>query len=80
MKIRSHSESHLVELEDGSRWRISPAISIWRWTRSPRRKSSSCRPTMIWVLSWSAETQRSAWSRGRKLAGAWGQVGVEGRV
>lgn len=24
MKIRSHSESHLVELEDGSRWQIFP--------------------------------------------------------
>jgi hypothetical protein len=24
MKIRSHSESHIVELEDGSRWRIFP--------------------------------------------------------
>jgi hypothetical protein len=25
MKIRSHSESHVVELEDGSAWRIFPA-------------------------------------------------------
>jgi hypothetical protein len=24
MKIRSHSESHVVELEDGSAWRIFP--------------------------------------------------------
>ena len=24
MKIHSHSESHIVELEDGSRWRIYP--------------------------------------------------------
>jgi hypothetical protein len=24
MKIRSHSESHLVELEDGSKWQIFP--------------------------------------------------------
>jgi hypothetical protein len=24
MKIRSHAESHIVELEDGSRWRIFP--------------------------------------------------------
>ena len=24
MKIRSHPESHIVELEDGSRWRIFP--------------------------------------------------------
>ena len=24
MRIRSHSESHVVELEDGSRWRIFP--------------------------------------------------------
>lgn len=24
MKIKSHSESHLVELEDGSRWQIFP--------------------------------------------------------
>jgi hypothetical protein len=24
MKITSHSESHIVELEDGSRWRIYP--------------------------------------------------------
>ena len=24
MKIRSHSESHIVELEDGSRWKIFP--------------------------------------------------------
>jgi hypothetical protein len=24
MKIRSHSESHIVELEDGSRWQIYP--------------------------------------------------------
>ena len=24
MKIRAHSESHLVELDDGSRWRIFP--------------------------------------------------------
>jgi hypothetical protein len=24
MKIRSHSESHIVELDDGSRWRIFP--------------------------------------------------------
>jgi hypothetical protein len=24
MKIRSHSESHVVELDDGSRWRIFP--------------------------------------------------------
>jgi hypothetical protein len=24
MKIRSHSESHVVELEDGSRWQIFP--------------------------------------------------------
>jgi hypothetical protein len=24
MKIRSHSESHLVELDDGSRWQIFP--------------------------------------------------------
>ncbi|SED16475.1 hypothetical protein [Bradyrhizobium erythrophlei] len=24
MKIRSHSESHIVELEDGSRWRVFP--------------------------------------------------------
>ncbi len=25
MKIRTHSESHIVELEDGSRWQIFPA-------------------------------------------------------
>ena len=24
MKIKSHSESHVVELEDGSRWQIFP--------------------------------------------------------
>jgi hypothetical protein len=24
MKIRKHSESHLVELDDGSKWRIFP--------------------------------------------------------
>ncbi|NOJ43353.1 hypothetical protein [Bradyrhizobium australiense] len=24
MKIRSHSESHIVELDDGSRWQIYP--------------------------------------------------------
>ena len=24
MRIRSHSESHVVELEDGSRWQIFP--------------------------------------------------------
>jgi hypothetical protein len=24
MKIRSHSESHIVQLEDGSRWQIFP--------------------------------------------------------
>jgi hypothetical protein len=24
MKIRKHSESHLVELEDGSRWQVYP--------------------------------------------------------
>jgi hypothetical protein len=24
MKIRRHSESHLVEMDDGSRWRIFP--------------------------------------------------------
>jgi hypothetical protein len=24
MKIRSHSESHIVELKDGSRWQIFP--------------------------------------------------------
>ena len=24
MKIRSHSESHIVELEDGSRWQMFP--------------------------------------------------------
>jgi hypothetical protein len=24
VKIRSHSESHIVELEDGSRWQIFP--------------------------------------------------------
>ena len=24
MKIRAHSESHIVELEDGSRWQIFP--------------------------------------------------------
>ncbi|MEY9178787.1 hypothetical protein ABIG06_000493 [Bradyrhizobium sp. USDA 326] len=24
MKIRSHSESHILELEDGSRWQIFP--------------------------------------------------------
>ena len=24
MKIRKHSESHLVELEDGSRWQVFP--------------------------------------------------------
>ena len=24
MKIRSHSESHLVELDDGSKWKIFP--------------------------------------------------------
>lgn len=34
MKIRSHSESHVVELEDGSSWQIFPgdvAITLdWR--------------------------------------------------
>ena len=24
MKIKSHSESHIVELEDGSRWQVFP--------------------------------------------------------
>ena len=24
MKIRSHSENHIVELDDGSRWQIFP--------------------------------------------------------
>ena len=24
MKIRSHSESHIVELDDGSRWQVFP--------------------------------------------------------
>ena len=34
MKIRSHSESHLVELDDGSEWQIFPGdlnvTLIWR--------------------------------------------------
>jgi hypothetical protein len=28
MKIRSHSESHIVELDDGSRWRIFPDLAV----------------------------------------------------
>jgi len=28
VKIRSHSESHLVELDDGSKWKIFPAPLI----------------------------------------------------
>ena len=32
MKIRSHSESHLVELDDGSRWQIFPGdLDITPW-------------------------------------------------
>jgi hypothetical protein len=29
MKIRSHSESHIVELEDGSKWQVLPKATIF---------------------------------------------------
>ena len=28
MRIRSHSESHIVELDDGSRWQIFPGDAL----------------------------------------------------
>ena len=31
MKIKSHSESHIVELDDGSRWQIFPGdLGLWK--------------------------------------------------
>ena len=33
MKIRKHSESHLVELEDGSRWQVFPGDIDYRTDR-----------------------------------------------
>jgi hypothetical protein len=38
MKIPSHSESHIVELEDGSQWRIFPGDIGESW---PEREVKS---------------------------------------
>jgi hypothetical protein len=35
MKIRSHSESHIVELDDGSRWKIFPGDLDLTLSRNP---------------------------------------------
>jgi len=37
MKIKSHSESHIVELEDGSRWQIFPGDLDLTLDWQPRR-------------------------------------------
>jgi hypothetical protein len=47
MKIRSQSESHIVELEDGSRWQVLPGDLDLTLNWRSRRKSSSCRLTMM---------------------------------
>jgi hypothetical protein len=39
MKIKSHSESHIVELDDGSRWQIFPGTSTSYSTGNPRPSS-----------------------------------------
>ena len=36
MRIRSHSESHIVELDDGSRWQIFRATSTSPWNGSQK--------------------------------------------
>jgi hypothetical protein len=39
MKIKSHSESRIVELDDGSRWQIFPGTSTSHSTGNPRPSS-----------------------------------------
>jgi hypothetical protein len=38
MRIKKREKSHIVELEDGSTWRIWPGdiAATWRWTPSSR--------------------------------------------
>ena len=38
MRIKKREKSHIVELEDGSTWRIWPddIAATWQWTRSSR--------------------------------------------
>jgi hypothetical protein len=45
MKIKSHSESHIVELDDGSRWRIFPGDLDLTLNWKPKPSSRSSLPT-----------------------------------
>ncbi|MGY4511424.1 hypothetical protein [Bradyrhizobium sp. USDA 3650] len=61
MKIRSHSESHIVELDDGSRWQIFPGDLDLTLNWKPETEIVVMRLTTISVLTcWSAEAQRCA--------------------
>jgi len=58
MKFRSHSESHIVELEDGSQWQVFPSDLDLTLAWKPETDLTG---TMTWPRTrWSAAALRSA--------------------
>src|ERR1700716_3920166 len=58
MKIRSHSESHIVELDDGSRWQIFPGDLDLRQPHRPTsvrtlasERAQVIRNVAFWITS-----------------------------
>jgi hypothetical protein len=82
MKIKSHSESHIVELDDGSRWQIFPGDLDLTLDWKPETD-------LTIVLSddeigshmlVGGRRQGACDRRRRKVAAAGGQVSPEGRI
>ena len=64
MKIRSRSESHIVELEDGSRWQIFPSDLDLTLAWTP--------DTDLTVVAWDDEVESQCWTAAKAVpARAW---------
>ena len=80
MKIRSHSESHLVELDDGSKWQIFPGDLDVTLNWKPDTELSSSALTIQQVpMPWLAGmiTAVSEYCRWRRMAGGRGAYSLE---
>jgi hypothetical protein len=83
MKIRSHSESHIVELDDGSRWQIFPGDLDLTLNWKPETEITVAPVEEDGAQFARADRRRRQGARdhrGRKVARGPTQEGVEGRV
>src|SRR6476619_1048030 len=85
MKIRAHSESHIVELDDGTKWRVFPGdldVTLnWQPDAELKLVLIADEVSSHALISENDNSRvRSGHPGQRELAGAGGQDHLEGRL